>query len=161
MTSSSLAKIVFGALENEASGAGVVVPTDVDVIGAGDVFGVGGDSSSAKPDEGGLGIGLLQGFPNFGEVVGEFGEGGGTDPGGDGNEVGDEGDRDFFAGCFSEFLLDFRKVTVAGEAVGADAFIDLGEDQREVGFAPGSTGSAHRGDRDGFVIDEALTHERD
>ena len=127
----SFPEIVFCAHEDEAAGSGVVGPSDVDEIGADDVFGIGAGVGAAEPDEGCVLVGIVEGR-GHGVCGGAFGWGavdGGADAGGDGDEVGGEGDADGGAGCFGEFLFDFAEVAVAWDAVGADAFIAFAEEQ--------------------------------
>lgn len=91
-------EVVFCGHEDDAVGAGVDLEADVDEVGAGDELGVCGFSFSEEADEGGVGVGGVEGLVDFlwGGAFAEFCGGGGDDAGGDGDEVGEEGDGDGF-----------------------------------------------------------------
>jgi len=126
----AFAEVVLSAHEDEAVGASIDFKTDIDEIGAGDHFGIGGFAATEEADERFVGVGHFQGVPDLfgGGSRTDFCGRGGDDAGIDRDEVGDEGDGDFFSGGEGEFLFDFREVPVLGDAVCARRFVALTEE---------------------------------
>ena len=163
LTGCAFDEVVFGAEDEDASGAWVEAEGEIAEVGAGDVFGVGEGGWGEDANEGAVGVGFLpSGFEGGGCGAGGWERGdGGVDAAVDGDEVGGEGDGDGLAGGEGEFLLDFGEVAVFGDAVGADAFVALDVEVVEFGVSACATDAAHAGDDDGGWVEEAFFEEGD
>ena len=129
LTGGTLAKVILGALKNKSSGAGVMMPTNIDIIGPGDILSVGGHPLSTQSYKRSVCIGCFESLAYVAEVSLQLGKGGGANSGGDGDKVRHKGNRNGLSGRFAEFLLDLREMPVSGQAIRAHAFVDLGKDE--------------------------------
>ena len=64
-------------------------------------------------------------------------------------------DGDLFTGCQRELLLDLRKVPVLGDAVGADALIAFGVQERHIRLAARTAHTAEAVGNDAGGFDQA------
>ncbi len=98
-------------MQQHPAGARVVLPADIDEVGAGDVFRVRAAAPPEQADEGLAAVGFLQRLAHGlrGHPGTEYRGGGGGDAGIHRDQVRDETDDHFLAGGEAEFLLDLRR----------------------------------------------------
>ena len=68
LTGGTLAKVILGALKDKSSGAGVMMPTNIDIIGPGDILSVGGHAFSTQSYKRRVSIGRFESLADFTEV---------------------------------------------------------------------------------------------
>ena len=77
------------------------------------------------------------------------------------NEMRGEIDHHFFTGSQRKLLLDFRKMAMLRDAVGAHGFVALGEEVFDFCRAARAAHAAHAKDANALRLDELPPHQRD